>query len=152
MGSNWPLLSLLVWLPILGGLATLAFGRERAEAARWFALVVSAATLLLCVPLYTGFDAGSAAMQFVERTIHHQPAALQNPHPLRHPLPQPELRPLAEQERRSEIATLLFSGGSAASMERPNGLSSTAPKTSREPFGSSPRPRAAPAASQPTST
>ena len=35
--SAFPLLSLLIWLPILGGLATLAFGNERANAARWFA-------------------------------------------------------------------------------------------------------------------
>ncbi len=66
MVSSWPLLSLLVWLPIVGGFATLAFGAERAVAARWFALLVAAATLLLSIPLYTGFDAGSAAMQFVE--------------------------------------------------------------------------------------
>src|SRR5690606_12958615 len=67
MGSNWPLLSLLIWLPILGGAATLAFGRERAEGARWFALLVAAAVLALCVPLYSGFDSASAAMQFTER-------------------------------------------------------------------------------------
>ena len=67
MGSNWPLLSLLIWLPVLGGFATLAFGRERAEGARWFALLVALAVLLLSIPLYTGFDAANAAMQFVER-------------------------------------------------------------------------------------
>ena len=67
MGSNWPLLSLLIWLPVLGGFATLAFGRERAEGARWFALLVALAVLLLSVPLYTGHDAANAAMQFVER-------------------------------------------------------------------------------------
>jgi NADH-quinone oxidoreductase subunit M len=63
--SNWPLLSLLIWLPILGGFATLAFG-ERAGAARGFALLVALATLALSLPLYTGLDLGSAAMQLVE--------------------------------------------------------------------------------------
>jgi NADH-quinone oxidoreductase subunit M len=63
--SNWPLLSLLIWLPILGGFATLAFG-ERAGAARGFALLVALATLVLSFSLYTGLDAGSAAMQLVE--------------------------------------------------------------------------------------
>ena len=36
MVSNWPLLSLLIWLPILGGLATLVFllvGLEAMDAA-----------------------------------------------------------------------------------------------------------------------
>jgi NADH-quinone oxidoreductase subunit M len=63
--SNWPLLSLLIWLPILGGFATLVFG-ERNGAARGFALLVALATLALSIPLYTGFDAGSAAMQFTQ--------------------------------------------------------------------------------------
>src|SRR5690606_25949436 len=62
--SNWPLLSLLIWLPILGGFATLAFG-DRAGAARGFALLVAVATFALSIPLYTGFDAASPAMQFV---------------------------------------------------------------------------------------
>ena len=65
--SNWPLLSLLIWLPILGGFATLAFG-ERAAAARSFALLVAFATLLLSIVLYTDFDSASAAMQFVQDT------------------------------------------------------------------------------------
>ena len=66
MTSHWPLLSLLIWLPILGGFATLAFGRERAEQARWFALLVSLIALVLSVPLYTGLDASNSAMQFHE--------------------------------------------------------------------------------------
>ena len=63
--SAMPLLSLLVWLPILGGLVTLAIG-PRDNAARWFATFVAAATLLLTIPLFTGFEYGTAAMQFVE--------------------------------------------------------------------------------------
>ncbi|GHE35153.1 NADH-quinone oxidoreductase subunit M [Vulcaniibacterium thermophilum] len=63
--TTWPLLSLLIWLPILGGFATLAFG-ARANAARWFATLVAVATLLLSVPLFTGFDLADAGMQFVE--------------------------------------------------------------------------------------
>ncbi|MDX2300539.1 MAG: NADH-quinone oxidoreductase subunit M [Xanthomonadaceae bacterium] len=65
--SAWPLLSLLIWLPVVGGFATLAFGHGRAEQARWFALLVALATLALSIPLYTGYDATSASMQFVER-------------------------------------------------------------------------------------
>src|SRR5690606_24015110 len=66
MNSHWPLLSLLIWLPIIGGFATLLFGRERAEQARWFALLVALVALVLSVPLYTGLDATNPAMQFRE--------------------------------------------------------------------------------------
>jgi NADH:ubiquinone oxidoreductase subunit 4 (subunit M) len=41
------LLSLLIWVPIGGGLITLAFGDARARLARWFALLISLATLAL---------------------------------------------------------------------------------------------------------
>ena len=64
--SSFPLLSLLIWLPIIGGAATLFLGNERANAARWFATAVAAVTLLLSIPLFTGFDMVSPAMQFVE--------------------------------------------------------------------------------------
>lgn len=65
--EGFPLLSALVWLPLLGGLATLAFGESRGTQAKWFALLVSLLTLALSIPLYTGFDAASTAMQFVEK-------------------------------------------------------------------------------------
>jgi NADH-quinone oxidoreductase subunit M len=63
--SNLPLLSLLIWLPIVGGLLLLAVG-ERA-AVRPLALLVSILTFLASLLLYTGFDATTAAMQFEER-------------------------------------------------------------------------------------
>jgi NADH-quinone oxidoreductase subunit M len=68
MASNWPLLSVLTWLPILGGLLVLALGDTRAKLARLAALVIAAATFLVSIFLYTGFDTSTAAMQFVERT------------------------------------------------------------------------------------
>ncbi len=61
------LLSLLIWLPILGGLAVLAAGDQRPGVARILALLVTVAALVSSIPLYTGFDGGTAAMQFVER-------------------------------------------------------------------------------------
>ena len=60
------LLSLLIWVPILGGAATLLFGDHRAAQARLFALLVSLVALGLCLPLLSGFDPTSAAMQFSE--------------------------------------------------------------------------------------
>jgi NADH-quinone oxidoreductase subunit M len=67
MGQGLPLLSWLIWLPILGGLVVLALGEGRVQAARWAALAVAAVTFALSLPLWTGFDTTTAAMQFVER-------------------------------------------------------------------------------------
>jgi len=62
------LLSLLIWLPIVAGALILGAGGERRAAlARKLALGFSAAVFLLSVPLYTGFDTATAAMQFSER-------------------------------------------------------------------------------------
>ncbi|MEO8308893.1 MAG: NADH-quinone oxidoreductase subunit M [Pseudomonadota bacterium] len=60
------LLTILTWLPIVGGVVLLGMG-QRVAAARWLALLVSVVTLLLCIPLCIGFDGSSAAYQFVER-------------------------------------------------------------------------------------
>ena len=65
--GSFPLLSLLVWLPILGGAVCLLLGNTRAQAARWVALAFAAATLAASVLMFTGFDYGTAGMQFVER-------------------------------------------------------------------------------------
>ncbi len=61
------LLSTLIWLPILGGIAVLALGDRRVALARWVALATALATLALSIPLYTGFDTTTAAFQFVEQ-------------------------------------------------------------------------------------
>jgi NADH-quinone oxidoreductase subunit M len=61
------LLSLLIWLPVGGGLAVLAVGDAHARLARWLALIVSLATLALCLPLWQGFDATTASFQFIRR-------------------------------------------------------------------------------------
>ena len=63
-----PLLSFAIWLPILSGVLLLAFGRDdRAEAVRWAALVAALVSFAVTIPLVTGFDVGTAAMQFGER-------------------------------------------------------------------------------------
>ena len=63
------LLSLAIWLPIVVGLALLALGRdEQAGAVRWVALVGALASFVVTLPLYEGFELGTAAMQFVEKT------------------------------------------------------------------------------------
>jgi len=65
--SNWPLLSILIWLPILGGALVLALGNRRASAARWAALGVALLTFLASLPLLTGFDFANPGMQFAEK-------------------------------------------------------------------------------------
>ena len=66
MASNWPILSLLIWLPIVGGLAVIAAGDQRAALARVLALLFSGATFIFSIFLYAAFDTSTAAMQFTE--------------------------------------------------------------------------------------
>ena len=62
------LLSLAIWTPIAFGVVLLALGRdEQAQAVRWVALVGALVSLLVTLPLLSGFQLGNAAMQFVER-------------------------------------------------------------------------------------
>lgn len=62
------LLSLAIWLPIVSGLVLLAFGRDNnAGAVRWMALVAAIASFAVTLPLISGFDTATAAMQFVEK-------------------------------------------------------------------------------------
>jgi NADH-quinone oxidoreductase subunit M len=61
------LLSLAIWLPIVAGVVLLAVGRDQhAGVVRWMALVAALAAFLATVPLVTGFDQTTAAMQFQE--------------------------------------------------------------------------------------
>jgi len=62
------LLSLAIWTPIAFGVVLLALGRdEQAPMVRWLALIGAIVSLLVTVPLYDGFQLGTAAMQFVEK-------------------------------------------------------------------------------------
>ena len=64
------LLSLVIWAPIAGGLWVLLASRGRgtgASSVRVIALAVSLATFVLSLFLWSGFDATTHQMQFVER-------------------------------------------------------------------------------------
>jgi NADH-quinone oxidoreductase subunit M len=62
------LLSVAIWLPVAVGTLLLAAGRdEHAKVVRWVALLGSIAAFLVTIPLATGFDLSTPAMQFVER-------------------------------------------------------------------------------------
>jgi NADH-quinone oxidoreductase subunit M len=61
------ILSWLVWLPIAAGALVILLGDRRIALGRWVALAATLATLALCIPLWAGFDRGTAALQYVER-------------------------------------------------------------------------------------
>lgn len=61
------LLSLLIWLPVFGGVLAIAVNGDRyPQRARVIALITSLLTLLLCIPLYLGFNPALSSMQFQE--------------------------------------------------------------------------------------
>jgi NADH-quinone oxidoreductase subunit M len=66
MESTWPLLSLLIWIPIAGGLLVAALGDGKPSQARMLALTISLLTFFLSVFLFTDFDRSTADMQFLE--------------------------------------------------------------------------------------
>ena len=62
------LLSVAIWLPVAVGALLLAAGRdEHAKVVRWVALLGALVSFLVTVPLVTGFDLSTSAMQFVEK-------------------------------------------------------------------------------------
>ena len=62
------LLSIAVWTPIAVGVILLALGRDdQARMVRWVALIGAVISLLVTLPLYSGFKLGTSSMQFVEK-------------------------------------------------------------------------------------
>jgi NADH-quinone oxidoreductase subunit M len=62
-----PWLSLSIWIPVLAGLVVMATGDDRnAHIARPISLLGAVLGFLVTIPLYTGFDPSTSAMQFVE--------------------------------------------------------------------------------------
>ncbi|MBB1596019.1 NADH-quinone oxidoreductase subunit M [Achromobacter sp. UMC46] len=69
MASNtFPWLTLAIFVPIVFGLLVLAVGRDdRPGLTRGLSLAGALAGFVVTIPLYTGFDSTTAAMQFVEK-------------------------------------------------------------------------------------
>jgi NADH-quinone oxidoreductase subunit M len=64
------LLSLAIWMPIFFGVILLALGRdEHAKVVRWIALIGALVSLAVTLPLYSGFDVSTSALQFVEKSM-----------------------------------------------------------------------------------
>ncbi|HSX58952.1 MAG TPA: NADH-quinone oxidoreductase subunit M, partial [Tahibacter sp.] len=61
MFANWPLLSLLIWLPILGAIPVLLAGDRRPGPARTIALAVAIATFLVSLAMLSTFYGSVAA-------------------------------------------------------------------------------------------
>jgi NADH-quinone oxidoreductase subunit M len=65
--SDLPLLSFVIWLPIVGGLLILADSEREGSNPRPLALAFAMLTFLTSLLLYSGFDSSTAAMQFEEQ-------------------------------------------------------------------------------------
>ena len=67
MFANWPLLSIQIWMPILGAILVLFTGGDHNKhLARGIAVSTAVLALIFCVPLYMNFDTTTYLMQFVE--------------------------------------------------------------------------------------
>ncbi len=61
-----PILSLLIFFPILGAIVLLFINKENGRALRWVTLILSIIEFIFSLPLFFRFDSKTAAMQFVE--------------------------------------------------------------------------------------
>ncbi|AJC50280.1 complex I subunit 4 family protein [Coxiella endosymbiont of Amblyomma americanum] len=65
-----PLLSILIWLPILGAIPVAMLNNvDRENQARLLALMIALFSLIMCIPLCFGFNTSIAEMQFMEHFI-----------------------------------------------------------------------------------
>jgi len=64
---SYPILSMVIFLPVLGALVILLNRRSWERLSKWIALATSIATFLLSLTLFTDFDKTTHKMQFVEK-------------------------------------------------------------------------------------
>ncbi|MGV8712601.1 MAG: complex I subunit 4 family protein, partial [Nitrosomonas sp.] len=70
MSFEFPILSLVIWLPIVFGIAVLATGNDRnANSARVISLIGAILGFIAAIPLYSNFNSASGTMQFVEHLV-----------------------------------------------------------------------------------
>jgi len=65
--TEFPLLTLIVFFPLLGVAVLLFLNKEKKETIRWVALLVALLEFLFSLPLFFHFRLDTAAMQFVEK-------------------------------------------------------------------------------------
>ncbi len=66
MLASLPLLSILIWLPIIGGLLVLAAKKISTGTVRWLSLLVAIVAFVISIILLRGFDSSIYEMQFYE--------------------------------------------------------------------------------------
>jgi len=64
---GFPILSALIFLPVVGAGLLLFLKRSQEDVIKWFSLVISIMTFVLSILLFTNFDKTTHLMQFVER-------------------------------------------------------------------------------------
>ncbi len=67
--TDLPFLSLVIWLPIIGGMIVLALSKANDDIVRWVSLAISVLVFLVSIPLYTLFDTSTHEMQFTETAM-----------------------------------------------------------------------------------
>jgi NADH-quinone oxidoreductase subunit M len=67
MLAEFPWLTLVIWLPIIGGVVVIASGDKATDLTKWLSLGFALVTFLFSLSLWFGFDQTTVAMQFVER-------------------------------------------------------------------------------------
>lgn len=63
---EYPVLSTVIFLPVLGALILLLLGRRQELAIKWVSLIFTLLTFIASLPLFFNFDKSRADMQFVE--------------------------------------------------------------------------------------
>jgi len=64
--SNFPILSVITYMPLLGILVICCIDSKRHDLIRWVAFIAGVVTFFVSLPLYFLFDATTWQMQFVE--------------------------------------------------------------------------------------
>lgn len=64
---DYPILSTIIFLPVLGALLLTLISRSQESVIKWGALIFALLTFILSLPLFINFDKTTYKMQFVER-------------------------------------------------------------------------------------
>jgi NADH-quinone oxidoreductase subunit M len=64
---NFPILSVIIFIPIVSGLVLFLFPAERKNAIRFFALAAASVALILSAVVYFSYDSAQAGYQFMEQ-------------------------------------------------------------------------------------
>jgi len=64
---NFPILSIIIFTPVVAGVILLFFPKDRHDWIRWFALAAATLALLLSLVVFIGYDTAEAGYQFQER-------------------------------------------------------------------------------------